>query len=57
MKLGRPTDDPKAHQLKVRVSDKDMEMLRYCCEKTGKTQADVIREGIKNTYKKLKRKE
>lgn len=55
MTIGRPTDNPKTHQTRIRMSDEDIKMLEYCCQQTGKTQAEIIREGIKNTYKRLLR--
>lgn len=54
-KMGRPTDEPKNNQQRIRMSDKDIEILEYCCEKTGMTKADVIRTGIKMVYDGLKK--
>lgn len=55
-RTGRPTDEPKTNQQRIRLSDKDMEMLNYCCEVTGKTKADIIREGIREIYGRLQNK-
>ena len=52
-KMGRPTNDPKTHETRVRMSDKDVEMLKICCEQTGMTKADVIRLGVKLVYESL----
>ena len=41
-RTGRPTDNPKRHETRIRMSDKDIEMLNYCCEVTGKTKADIF---------------
>lgn len=54
-KMGRPTDDKKNHELKIRMSDKYMEKLAYCQEKTGLTRVDVIRKGIDKIYDELKK--
>lgn len=54
-KTGRPTDNPKKHETRIRMSDNDVEMLEYCCKVTGMTKADVIRQGIKEVYIKLKK--
>lgn len=54
-RTGRPTDDPKTHQQRIRMSDKDVEMLEYCCLATGKTKADIIRLGIKKVYEDIKK--
>lgn len=48
-----PSKDPKTHDTKIRMSDKDIEMLEYCCEKTGKKKAQIIRMGIKKVYDEL----
>ena len=56
-KMGRPTDEPKTHQQRIRMSDKDIQMLEFCCEITGMTKADVVRTGIKKVYDGLKEKE
>ena len=55
-RTGRPTDNPKKHETRIRMSDKDIEMLEYCCKYTGKTKADVIRDGIKKVYDELTKK-
>lgn len=54
-RTGRPTTDPKKHETRIRMSDNDMKKLEYCCEQTGLTKADVIRQGIEEVYKKLKK--
>lgn len=53
-RTGRPTEDPKTHETRIRMSDKDVEMLEYCCKATGRTKADIIREGIRAVYEKLR---
>lgn len=52
-KMGRPTDDLKNHELKIRMSDAYMKKMEYCQRETGKTRADVIRTGIDMLYEKL----
>ena len=54
-RTGRPTDNPKRYDTRIRMSDKDVEMLEYCCKVTGKTRADIIREGIRKVYQELKK--
>ena len=53
-KMGRPTDSPKTHETRIRMSDEDVEILQKCCEKTGLSKADVIRKGIREVYEKVK---
>ncbi|MDR2558202.1 MAG: hypothetical protein LBC86_01460 [Oscillospiraceae bacterium] len=51
--MGRPTDDPKTNQYRVRLSDKDLNMLNFCCENTGLPKSDIIRRGIETVYNEL----
>lgn len=50
-----PSKDPKIHETRIRMSDNDIEKLEYCCKMTGLTKAEVIRKGIDEVYKKLKK--
>lgn len=54
-RTGRPTKEPKRHETRIRMSDEDIRMLKYCSEKTGLSKADVIRQGIKEVYEKIKK--
>ena len=54
-KMGRPTQSPKNDTIKVRMSNEDNEKLDYCCQMTGKTKSDIIREGIDKVYNELKK--
>lgn len=53
-KMGRPTDNPKNHETRIRMSDEDVEILEYCCKATSRTKADIIREGIREVFVKIK---
>lgn len=52
-KLGRPTQSPKNHETRIRMSDEDIKMLNACVVKTGRTKSDIIREGIREVYNKI----
>lgn len=52
---GRPTDDPKVLNTRIRLSQEDVDMLDYCVKKTGLTKSEIIRKGIKEVYNKLKK--
>lgn len=54
-KTGRPTDNPKKHETRIRMSDEDVQMLEYCAKTLGITKAEVIRRGIKEVYAKIKK--
>lgn len=54
-RTGRPTDNPKKHETRIRMSDEDVAMLEYCAKATGKSKSDIIREGIREVYNKIKK--
>lgn len=56
-KMGRPTDDPKNRNFRVRMTDADIERLDYCAKETGLTRAAVIRQSVKKFYEGLKKAE
>jgi hypothetical protein len=49
-KIGRPTDDPKTLNTRIRLSEADQKKLDYCCTVFNLTKADVIRKGIDFMY-------
>lgn len=53
-RTGRPTDDPKVLNTRVRMSEEDIKLLEFCCKKTGLTKAEIIRMGIREVYNKVK---
>lgn len=54
-RTGRPTDDPKKYETRIRMSEEDLQLLEYCCKATGRTKAELIREGIREVYAKVKK--
>ena len=54
-RTGRPTDNPKKYETRIRMSDEDVAMLEYCAKATGKSKSDIIREGIREVYNKIKK--
>ena len=52
-RTGRPTDDPKRLSTRIRLSESDIDKLKFCQSKTGKTKAEIIREGIDKVYQEL----
>lgn len=54
-RTGRPTDDPKTLNTRIRMSQQDIDKLNYCCKVTGKTKSEIIREGIDKVYNELKK--
>ena len=52
---GRPTDDPKTLNTRIRLSEEDTKRLEFCAEALGITKSEVIRRGIKEVYDGLKK--
>ena len=51
--MGRPTTSPRDVNLKIRLSQKENEMLEKYCAETGSTKTDVIVKGIALVCKEL----
>lgn len=55
-RTGRPpVENPKRHETRIRMSDEELAILEACCKATGKTKADVIREGIRKVYAQIQK--
>lgn len=55
-KIGRPqSEKPKDLQYRLRMTREDMDKLEYCCLQTGKTKAEVLREGLEKVYEAIKK--
>lgn len=52
---GRPTNDPKILSTRIRLSEEDIKRLEFCVQETGLTKAEIIRQGIKEVYNRLKK--
>ena len=55
-KMGRPTQNPKTEQIKIRATKEDKAILEECCETLGLTQYEVIMMGVRCTYLEFKNK-
>lgn len=55
-KMGRPTNNPRTKNLNIRISEKELEMLRECSEFLEITRANVLMMGLEKVYKKIKNK-
>lgn len=53
--MGRPTDEPKTFSIRIRLSQTDIKVLDYCSKALGKPKSEIIRLGIKEVYKKIKK--
>lgn len=54
-KMGRPTDNPKIHQTRIRMSDEELQKLNYCSEILEISKTDVINMGIDKVYEEIKK--
>lgn len=54
-KMGRPTDNPKTVVKRARMSEEDIEKLKYCCKILLLSESDVLRMGIDEVYQKIKK--
>ena len=52
---GRPTSDPKVTSSHFRLSAEDVKLLDLCCKATGLTKSEVVRQGIREVYAKIKK--
>lgn len=50
-----PSDNPKDLQYRLRMTKEDSEKLEYCCKATGKTKAEILREGLEMVYKSVQK--
>lgn len=48
-----PSRSPKNVDTRIRLSEEEAKMLKFCSEQTGMTKADIIRRGIKKFMMKL----
>ena len=55
-RTGSPTNDPKNNQYRIRLSDREVNMLEYCCGKTGLSKSDIVRKGIEKVYNEIEEK-
>ena len=54
-KIGRPTDNPKNFQTKIRMTKEEYKMLEECVKLLNATKTEIIISGIKEVYKKAKK--
>ncbi len=52
-RTGRPTNNPKENYTGIRLSDDELDKIKFCMEQTGTTKTDIIRNGINKIYDEL----
>ena len=48
------SDDPRAEQYRLRMTQEELEKLNFCSEKLGLKKSEVIRAGLDIMYEKAK---
>ena len=54
-KMGRPTNNPRVVQTRIRMSIDEAQMLNECAEKLNITKTEVVIMGIKKVYADIKK--
>lgn len=54
-KIGRPTDNPRTIQTRIRMNENEAAMLNECASILNVTKTDVIVMGIKKVYADIKK--
>lgn len=53
-KKGRPTDNPRRIQTRIRMNENENDMLEFCSKKLGITKTDVMILGLRKVYEEQK---
>ena len=53
--MGRPTNNPRIVQTRIRMSVDEAQMLNECAEKLNITKTEVVIMGIKKVYAGIKK--
>lgn len=54
--MGRPTENPKTHTARLRLSDSEKIKLDECCKLTGLSITEVLKLGIDKVYQEAIKK-
>lgn len=54
-RTGRPTENPKTEQIKIRATKEDKNLLEECCKELKQTQYEVVMNGIKKVHAEIKK--
>lgn len=56
-RTGRPTENPKRNYTGIRLSNDELDKLKFCMDKTGLSKTNIIRKGIDLVYNELTKKQ
>lgn len=54
-KMGRPTNNPRVIQTRIRMSEAEAAMLEECAKALNKTKTEIVITGIKKVYADIKK--
>ena len=54
--MGRPTDNPKRHEIKARIDDETFQILTDYCVEKGTSKAEAVRDGIRKLKPDIEKK-
>lgn len=52
-KMGRPTDNPKKYQTRIRMTEEEKQTLEFCANKLNKTKTDIINIGVEKVFEEI----
>lgn len=52
-KMGRPTENPKNHQTRIRMTQDEWDRLDYCAKSMNLTKTDVINMSILKLFEEI----
>lgn len=54
-KMGRPTNNPRVVQTRIRMSEEEAQMLEECAKSLNTTKTEIVIIGIKKVYADIKK--
>lgn len=54
-RTGRPTDNPKAERITVRLDEQSAGIMKEYCEQENIDRAEAVRRGLKKLEKEIKK--
>lgn len=54
-KMGRPTNNPRVIQTRIRMTEAEAAMLEECAKVLNKTKTEIVIAGIKKVYADIKK--
>lgn len=53
-KMGRPTNNPKNYQTRIRMTQEEWDKLEHCSKVMSKTKTEIVNLGVDKIYNELK---